>query len=185
MSMFRVFSCVVGRGCLLWPVHSVGSTLLAFALLHFDSKAKFASYSSSLLTSYFCIPAPYGEKDIFFLVLVLEGLIGLHRTSQLQLLQRYWSGHRLGLLWYWMVCLGNVQRSFCHPQDGWSWWRVLIKCGLLVKAMVNHFSILTLKTPCTEWKGKNIWHWKMNSPGQGLNTCSLHWQVNSYPLKYK
>ena len=24
---------------------------------------------------------------------------------QLQLLQRYWLGHRLGLLWYWMVCL--------------------------------------------------------------------------------
>ena len=49
-----------------------------------------------------------------FWVLVLEGLIGLHRTIQLQLLQHYWSGHRLGLLWYWMVCLGNEQRSFCH-----------------------------------------------------------------------
>ena len=34
MSMYRVFSCVVGRGCLLWPVHSLGKTLLAFALLH-------------------------------------------------------------------------------------------------------------------------------------------------------
>ena len=34
MSMCRVFSCVVGRGCLLWPVHSLGRTLLAFALLH-------------------------------------------------------------------------------------------------------------------------------------------------------
>ena len=39
-------------------------------------------------------------------VLVLKGLVGLHRTDQLQLLQRYWLGHRLGLLWYWMVCLG-------------------------------------------------------------------------------
>ena len=26
--------CVVGRGCLLWPVHSLGRTLQAFALLH-------------------------------------------------------------------------------------------------------------------------------------------------------
>ena len=43
----------------------------------------------------------------------LKGLVGLHRTFQLQLLQRYWLGHRLGLLWYWMVCLGNEQRSFC------------------------------------------------------------------------
>ena len=54
------------------------------------------------LTSYFCIPVPYDEKDIFFGVLVLEGLIGFQRTIQLQLLQHYWSGHRLGLPWYWI-----------------------------------------------------------------------------------
>ena len=29
-------------------------------------------------------------------MLVLEGLVGLHRTIQLQLLQHYWFGHRLG-----------------------------------------------------------------------------------------
>ena len=34
MFMCRVFSCVFGRGCLLWPVRSLGKTLLAFALLH-------------------------------------------------------------------------------------------------------------------------------------------------------
>ena len=28
-------------------------------------------------------------------MLVLEGLVGLYRTVQLQLLQHYWSGHRL------------------------------------------------------------------------------------------
>ena len=28
-------------------------------------------------------------------MLVLEGLVGLHRTVQLQLLQHYWLGHRL------------------------------------------------------------------------------------------
>ena len=32
-----------------------------------------------------------------FLVLVPEGLVGLHRTDQLQLLQHQWLGHRLGL----------------------------------------------------------------------------------------
>ena len=52
-------------------------------------------------------------KRTSFLMLVLEGLVGLHRTVQLQLLQRYWSGHRFGLPWYWMVCLGIEQRSFC------------------------------------------------------------------------
>ena len=46
-------------------------------------------------------------------MLVLESLVGLHRTIQLQLLQCYWLGHRIGLLGYWMVCLGNEQRSFC------------------------------------------------------------------------
>ena len=31
-------------------------------------------------------------------MLVPKGLVGLHRTIQLQLLQRYWLGNRLGLL---------------------------------------------------------------------------------------
>ena len=30
------------------------------------SKAKFACYSRCFLTSYFCIPVPYNEEDIFF-----------------------------------------------------------------------------------------------------------------------
>ena len=50
------------------------------------------------LDSYFCIPVPFNEKGIFFWVLVLVGLVGPHRTVQLQLLQHYWLGHRLELL---------------------------------------------------------------------------------------
>ena len=38
--MCRVLSCVVGRGCLLQPVCSLGKTLLAFALLHFILQGK-------------------------------------------------------------------------------------------------------------------------------------------------
>ena len=112
MSMCRVFSCVVGRGCLLWQAHSLGKTILAFVLLHLYSKAKFACYSRCFLTSYFWIPVPYNEKDIFYWVLVLKGLVGLHKTVQPQFLQHYWSGHGLGLLWYWMVCLGH-ERNKC------------------------------------------------------------------------
>ena len=81
--------------------------------------------SVSLCPASFCTPRPNVPvtPDIFwlptfafqspmvkrtsFLMLVLEGLIGLHRTIQLQLLQHYSSGHRLGLPWYWMVCLWN------------------------------------------------------------------------------
>ena len=50
-------------------------------------------------------------------VVVLGDLVGLHRTVQLQLLQYCWLGHRLGVLWYWMVCPGNKQRSFCPFRD--------------------------------------------------------------------
>ena len=60
------------------------------------SKVKFACYSRCFLTSYFCILVPYIEN--IFCLLVLTGLLGLHRTIQLQLLQHYWSGHRLGSL---------------------------------------------------------------------------------------
>ena len=50
-----------------------------------------ASYSRCFLTSYFCSPVPSNEK-VSFGVLVLKGLVGLHRTIQHQFLQHYWSG---------------------------------------------------------------------------------------------
>ena len=68
---------------------SLGKTLLAFALLHCVLQGKFACYSRCFLTFYFCIPVPYNEKDTFFWVLVLKGLVGLHSIVQLQLLQHY------------------------------------------------------------------------------------------------
>ena len=52
------------------------------------------------------------RTSVFLLVLVLEGLVGFHRTIQLQLLQHYWSGHRLRLLWYeWFVLEMNRDHS--------------------------------------------------------------------------
>jgi len=57
------------------------------------TKAKLACYSRDLLASYLCNPVPYEENDIFFLMLVLERLVCLHRTVQLQLLQHYWRIH--------------------------------------------------------------------------------------------
>ena len=111
MSMCRVFSYVVGRGCLLWPVCSLGKTLLAFALLNFVPQDQGISW---FLTFAFQSPV---MKRTSRTNIVLEGLVGLHRPIQLQLLQHYWLGHRLGLRWYWMVCLGNELRSFCHFWD--------------------------------------------------------------------
>ena len=111
MSMCRVFSCVVGRGCLLWPVCSLGKTLFAVALLHSVLQGQICLLCQVFLDFLLLHSSPLQWKGHLFLVLVLEYLVGLHRAIQLQLLQHYWLGHRLGLLWYWMVCLGNEQRS--------------------------------------------------------------------------
>ena len=72
------------------------SKLLAFSLFHF------------VLHGQTCLliqgPLPIFAfqllmmKRTSFLVLVLEGLVGHHRTFQLQLPQHYWLGHRLVLL---------------------------------------------------------------------------------------
>ena len=65
-------------------MRSLGKTLLAFALLHHVFQDQFACYPRCFLTSYFCIPVPYNEKDIFVGLLVLEGLVGFHGIIQLQ-----------------------------------------------------------------------------------------------------
>ena len=46
-----------------------------------------------------------------------------------------------------------------------SWWKRLTECGWMEKGMANCFSILSLRTPWTAWKGKKIGQWKMNSTG--------------------
>ena len=133
MSMCSVFSCVVGRGCLLLPVCSLGKTLLAFALLHFwTPRTNLSVIPGVSWLPTFAFQSPIMKRTSFFWVLVLKCLVGLHRTIQLQLLLCYLLEHRFGLLWYGMVCLGNEQRSFCHFWDFiqvlhfrlfcWLWW---------------------------------------------------------------
>ena len=89
----------------------------------------------------FAFQSPIMKRTYFFGVLVLEGLVGLHRNIQLQHLQYCWLGRRLGLLWYWMDCLGNEQRLFCHFWDYiqvlhfwlfcWLWWLLISSKGFL------------------------------------------------------
>ena len=96
MSMCRFFSCVVGRGCLLWPVHFLGKTLLAFALLHFVLQGQIRPLLQVFLDFLLLRSSPLSWKGRLFWVLVLEGLVGPHRTIQLQVLQLYWLRHRIG-----------------------------------------------------------------------------------------
>ena len=108
MSMCEVFSCVVGRGCLLWPMCSLGRTLLAFALLHSVLQGQICLLLQVFLDFLLLHSSPLWWKGHLFWVLVLEGLIGLHRTFQLQLLQHYWSGYRLDtLLCYFVTVILN------------------------------------------------------------------------------
>ena len=100
MFMCTVFSCVVGRGCLLWPVCSLGKTLLAFALLH------------SVLQGQICL-----LLQVFIDFLLVHS--SLHRTVQLQLLLHYWSGHRLGLQWYWIAYFTKLRKSYFAPSTPW------------------------------------------------------------------
>ena len=113
---------------------------------------------------------------------VLKGLLSLHSTIQLQLLQCYWLGHRLGLLWYWMVCLGNEQRSFSRYEiaskyyisdcfvahDGYS-----ISCKGYLPTVVGSSE---LNSPIPVYFGSLIPRMSMSSLAIScLTTCNLPW----------
>ena len=102
-------SHVTGIGCLLWPACSLNKTLLALALLPFVLQGQTCLLLQVSLDFLLLHSSPLWWKGyfFFFLVLGLESVVGLQRTSQLQLLWHQWLGHRLRLLWCWMVCFRN------------------------------------------------------------------------------
>ena len=80
-------------------------------------------------------------------MLVLQGLVGLHRTVQLQLLQHYWLGHRLGLLWYWMVLWRPTRPFRTNTQK---------RCPF-------HYRGLECKSRKSRntWSNRQIWPWNL------------------------
>ena len=99
LPMCRVVSCVVGRGCLLWPVCSHGKTLLALPLLHFVLQGQICMLLQiSLDFLIFHSSRLWWKRYLFNL---LEGILCLHRTIQLHLLQHSWLGHRFAFLFYY------------------------------------------------------------------------------------
>ena len=83
MSICRVVSSVVAKGCLLWPVRSLYKALLNVALLHFVLQGKtwlsfWISFDFLLLHSNLL-----WWKGHLLLVLVLEGIVGLHRIGHI------------------------------------------------------------------------------------------------------
>ena len=102
MSMCRVFSCVVGRGCLLWPVHSLGQTLLALSCFILYSKAKFshspaAAANSLQLCPTLCDPidsSPLGSH-----------IPGIFQASTLELVAISFSN-----AWKWKMKVKSLSR---------------------------------------------------------------------------
>ena len=101
MSMSRVFSCVVGRGCLLWPVHFLGKTLL-----------------NSLCPASFRIPRPNlpVTPGVSWLPTFAFQSPIMKRTSFLGV-----SSKRSG------KGNGNPLQCSCleNPRDGGAWWAAL------------------------------------------------------------
>ena len=91
MSVLAIWWCpcvessrVVGRGCLLWPVCSLGKTLLAFVLFHSLLQGQICLLLQVFLDILLLHSSSLQWKGHLFWVLVLKDLVGLHITVQLQ-----------------------------------------------------------------------------------------------------
>ena len=93
-----------------------------------------------------------------------------------------------GVIAFSMPCLTQWNYKPCRLgllKTNGSWWRALTKRGPLEKEMINHFSILALKTPWTVGKGKKIGNWKINSPGQKVPNMLLEISGETTPERIK
>ena len=83
MFMHRVLSWVVGKGYFLWPACFFDKTLLAFVLIHFifqDQTCLLFRVSLEFLLLHSNL---LWWKGHLLLVLVLEGIVGLHRIGHI------------------------------------------------------------------------------------------------------
>ena len=124
MSVCRVVCCVLGRGCLLWPVSSLGKTLLAFALLPFVLQGQTCLLLQVSLDFLLFLSSPLWWKRHLLGVLVLEGLVGCHRTVHSQPFTNHTK------LLPETAFLGTASRGQCT----WRLWRLgdLSRSGRLV-----------------------------------------------------
>ena len=129
---------------------------------------KFACYSRCFLTSYFCIPVPYMKRASF--LGVLKGLVGLHRTAQLQLLQGYCLGHRLGLPWYWVHHI-SVNQISLYQLCTLYLWNNLSPSNHHVSQIIFIFHINYLFSSDTSQITASIIEWIL--PFLSLATCCL------------
>ena len=126
MSMCRVFSCVVGRGCLLWPVSSFwqNSVRLWSATLCTPRPNLCVTPDISWLPT-FALQSPIMKKTSF---LGVSSRRSCRPSRTVQLLHYFWLGHRCGLSWYWMVSLGKwteIILSFLRLYPSIAFWTLV------------------------------------------------------------
>ena len=110
MSICRVFSCAVGRGCLLWQ-NSISLCPASFRI----SRPNLPITPGVSWLPTFAFHSPI-TKSISWGALALEGLLGLQRTVQLQLLQHY-------CIETWNVRSMNPKNLNLVISIDWAWWR--------------------------------------------------------------
>ena len=117
MSMCRVISRVVGKEHLLWLACSLDNSVSLCPALFCIPRSNLPVIPDISWLPTFAFQSSMMKRTSFFLVLALEGVVDLQRTIQLLLLQHQCLGHRIGLLWWRMICLGNKPWLFCHFLD--------------------------------------------------------------------
>ena len=82
MSMCRVFSCVVGRGCLLWPMHSLGKILVSLCPASFCTPRPNLPVTSGVSwLPTFAFQSPIVKRHLFW-VLILFLCYATKKTQQ-------------------------------------------------------------------------------------------------------
>ena len=120
MSICRVFSCVDGRWCLLWPLHFSWRNSTSLCPATFCTPRTNLPVTPHI--SYFLLfhSSPLWWKGHLNLVLVWEGLIHLHNLSTSAALA-FVLGHGFELLWDWLPL-----SVWVSPMEAWD------SCGLLL-----------------------------------------------------
>jgi len=135
--MCRVFSCCCKRMFAMTGVFSWEDSI-SFALLHFVHQGQTYLLLQVSLNFLLLNSNPLWWKGHLFLVLVLEGLVGLHRTIQLQFLWHQWLGHSLGsvmlntLLWKWT----EIVLSFLRLHPSTAFWTLVDFEGYSISSKV-------------------------------------------------
>ena len=108
MPMYSVVSCVVGRTCLLWPVNSLGKTLLAFDYFILYSKAKLACYSRLSLDFLHLHSNPLWWKGH------LSGVLALDMFTYIHFIENLYHKWVLNIVKFFFFCI--------FWDNGLPWW---------------------------------------------------------------